>query len=127
MNTKCSDIWSEREADVHLQTCTCMLTCRLSPAERTFVCRMLTSKAFRLQRGGCCSMLVTGSFQPLHQLPSFSSSPRLTHQPLFIALCTPTVDRLQADDPHLCHSFSSVHRLDLSCTQVSHRLGHMST
>lgn len=91
------------------------------------MCRMLTSKAFKLQHGSCCSMLVQGSFQPLHRPPSFSSSPRVTDQPLFIALCTPTVDRLQSDGPHMCHSFSSVHRLDMSCTQVSHRSGLMST
>lgn len=91
------------------------------------MCGMLTSKAFKLHHGGYCSMLVKGSFRSLPQPPSFSSSPRVTDQPLFIALCTPTVNRLQSDDLRLCHSFSSVHRLDMSCTQASHRFGHMST
>uniref|UniRef100_A0A668AQM6 Neuronal PAS domain protein 4 like n=1 Tax=Myripristis murdjan TaxID=586833 RepID=A0A668AQM6_9TELE len=78
-----------------------------SSAERSFVCCMHTSKVFRLQNGSCCSMLVRGSFQPF---------PRL----LFVALCTPTVDRLQStDSTHFCQSFSSVHRLDMTFTQLS--------
>ncbi|XP_048060038.1 neuronal PAS domain-containing protein 4-like isoform X2 [Megalobrama amblycephala] len=73
-------------------------------AERSFVCRMLTSKAFRLQYGSCCSMLVKGRFQ--------SSS-------LFVALCTPTADRLQ--DRQLLHasgSFHTLHRPDMSLTHA---------
>lgn len=87
-------------------------------AERSFVCRLQTSKAFKLQHGGCCSMLVEGSFRSFPQPPAF---PRLADQPLFVALCTPTVDRLQGEHPHSRQGFSSVHRLDMSFTQVSYR------
>lgn len=72
--------------------------------ERSFVCRMLTSKAFRLRCGGGCSMLVTGRFQ--------SSS-------VFVALCTPTADRLQ--DRRLLRasgSFHTLHRPDMSLTHA---------
>uniref|UniRef100_A0A3Q2FFT3 Neuronal PAS domain-containing protein 4-like n=1 Tax=Cyprinodon variegatus TaxID=28743 RepID=A0A3Q2FFT3_CYPVA len=65
-------------------------------SERSFVCCMQTTKAFKLQHGSCCSML-----------------------PLFVALCTPTVNRLTGADSHFCPSFSSTHRLDMSFTQVS--------
>lgn len=80
------------------------------------MCRLQTSKAFK--QGGCCSMLVQGSFRSFPQPPSLS---RVAEQPLFVALCTPTVDRLQSEDPHSCRGFSSVHRLDMRFTQVSHR------
>lgn len=82
-------------------------------AEISFVCRLHTSKAFKLQHGGRCSMLVEGSFR------SFP-------QPLFVALCTPTADRLQSHAPHSCRGFSSVHRLDMSVTQASDRCGQIS-
>uniref|UniRef100_A0A3B4AP83 Uncharacterized protein n=1 Tax=Periophthalmus magnuspinnatus TaxID=409849 RepID=A0A3B4AP83_9GOBI len=67
-------------------------------SERSFVCSMQTSKAFKLQNGGCGSMLV---------------------RPLFVALCTPTVDRLRTDNSQYSHSFTSLHRLDMSFIQVS--------
>lgn len=86
------------------------------------MCCLQTSKAFKLQHGGCCSMLVEGSFRSFPQPPSLS---RFADQPLFVALCTPTVDRLQSDNPR-CHSFSSVHRLDMSFTQVSDRCDYTS-
>lgn len=76
---------------------------------------MQTSKAFKLQHGSCCSMLVTGSFQ------SFPQPCPASTQPLFVALCTPTVNRLRGSDSHLCHSFSSVHALDMTFTQLSDR------
>lgn len=78
-------------------------------SERSFVCCMQTSKAFRLQHGGGCSMLVRGSFQFFPQ--SFSA------EPLFVALCTPTANR----SAHFSQSFSSVHRLDMSFIQTSER------
>lgn len=115
MNTKCHFEAREEPSGTKLAGL-------LSPAERSFVCGMQTSKAFRLQHGSC-SMLVRGRFQPWRQPPS-SCSPCATDQPLFVALCTPTVNRLQGHAPHAphaCHSFSSVHRLDMSCTQASHR------
>ncbi|XP_032409262.1 neuronal PAS domain-containing protein 4-like [Xiphophorus hellerii] len=85
-------------------------------SERSFVCCMLASKAFKLQFGSCCSMLVRGGFQFFPQ-PSSPAAP--TVQPLFVALCTPTVNRLTGADSHFCHSFSSTHRLDMSFTQLS--------
>ncbi|KAI3363048.1 hypothetical protein L3Q82_011708 [Scortum barcoo] len=90
-----------------------------SSSERSFVCCMQTSKAFKLQHGSCCSMLVRGSFQSFpHPGPS-SSSVCPANQPLFVALCTPTADRLTSSESRLCHSFSSVHRLDMTFTQLS--------
>ncbi|XP_040906270.1 neuronal PAS domain-containing protein 4-like [Toxotes jaculatrix] len=90
-----------------------------SSSERSFICCMQTSKAFKLQHGSCCSMLVRGSFQSFPQpCPSSSAAPPAT-EPLFVALCTPTVNRLRSSDSHLCHSFNSVHRLDMTFTQLS--------
>ncbi|KAJ0066702.1 hypothetical protein NL108_002288, partial [Boleophthalmus pectinirostris] len=91
-----------------------------SSPERSFVCSMQTSKAFKLQNGGCGSMLVQGSFL-YFPLPSGvpSSSSRPVTEPLFVALCTPTVDRLRTDNSQFCHSFNTLHRLDMSFNQVS--------
>ncbi|KAM3863017.1 neuronal PAS domain-containing protein 4-like [Diretmus argenteus] len=98
-----------------------------SATERSFVCCMQTSKAFRLQHGSCCSMLIRGSFQRLPQScpassssSSASSSASPTEELLFVALCTPTVNRLRSEDAaHFCQSFSSVHRPDMTFTQLS--------
>ncbi|XP_033835817.1 neuronal PAS domain-containing protein 4-like [Periophthalmus magnuspinnatus] len=91
-----------------------------SSPERSFVCSMQTSKAFKLQNGGCGSMLVRASFQyfPLPSSSSSSSTCPVT-EPLFVALCTPTVDRLRTDNSQYSHSFTSLHRLDMSFIQVS--------
>ncbi|KAM9345450.1 neuronal PAS domain-containing protein 4-like [Symphorus nematophorus] len=90
-----------------------------SSSERSFVCCMQTSKAFKLQHGSCCSMMVRGRFQSLPQPCPFSSCVGPTNQPLFVALCTPTVNRLSSSDSHLCSSFTSIHRLDMTFTQLS--------
>ncbi|XP_076598371.1 neuronal PAS domain-containing protein 4-like [Chaetodon auriga] len=91
-----------------------------STSERSFICCMQTSKAFKLQHGSCCSMMVRGSFQSFPQPRLFpSSSVCPTDQPLFVALCTPTVNRLCSSDSRLRCSFSSVHRLDMTFTQLS--------
>ncbi|XP_042625523.1 neuronal PAS domain-containing protein 4-like [Cyprinus carpio] len=77
-------------------------------AERSFVCRMHTSKAFRLQYGSCCSMLVRGRFQ---------AGPPDTA--LFVALCTPTVDRMK--DSELLRAsacFQTLHRPDMRLTHA---------
>ncbi|KAI4876763.1 hypothetical protein NFI96_017997 [Prochilodus magdalenae] len=73
-------------------------------AGRSFVCHMNTSKAFRLQYGSCCPLLVRGRFQ----------DPQCG---LFVALCAPTVDRLM-DSEHMSYRahFQSTHRLDMSYT-----------
>ncbi|KAM4729184.1 neuronal PAS domain-containing protein 4-like [Anableps anableps] len=85
-------------------------------SERMFICCMQTSKAFKLQHGSCCSILVRGSFQFFSQ-PSSAVSPNT--ETLFVALCTPTVNRLTSADSLFCHSFSSTHKLDMSFTQLS--------
>ncbi|XP_020502666.2 neuronal PAS domain-containing protein 4-like [Labrus bergylta] len=92
-----------------------------SSPERSFVCRMQTSKAFKLQRGGCCSVLVRGRFRSFpHPRPSPSSAaPAPSAQPLFVALCTPTLNRLQSSDSSFSLCFSSVHRADMTFTQLS--------
>lgn len=90
-------------------------------SERSFICCMQTSKAFKLQHGSCCSMMVNGSFRSFSQPCPFSSSVCPTDQPLFVALCTPTVNRVRSSDSHLCRSFSSVHSLDMSFIQLSDR------
>uniref|UniRef100_UPI0037E9A14F neuronal PAS domain-containing protein 4-like n=1 Tax=Semicossyphus pulcher TaxID=241346 RepID=UPI0037E9A14F len=91
-----------------------------SSSERSFICCMQTSKAFKLQRGSCCSMMVRGSFRsfPPPRSPTSSVCPPTT-QPLFVALCTPTVDRLQSSEPRFCLSFSSVHKPDMTFTELS--------
>ncbi|XP_044070780.1 neuronal PAS domain-containing protein 4-like isoform X2 [Siniperca chuatsi] len=88
-------------------------------SERSFICCMQTSKAFKLQHGSCCSMMVRGGFRSFPQPCPSSSSVCPTNQPLFVALCTPTVNRLRSSDSHFCHSFTSVHRLDMTFTQLS--------
>ncbi|KAM9804237.1 neuronal PAS domain-containing protein 4-like [Neosynchiropus ocellatus] len=80
-------------------------------AERSFVCHMQTSRSFRLQQGDCCSMLVRGKFT------SFARSS--VSEPLFVAVCTPTVDRLTPSDSHWGHSFHSLHALDMTFTQLT--------
>ncbi|XP_041865422.1 neuronal PAS domain-containing protein 4-like isoform X2 [Melanotaenia boesemani] len=87
-----------------------------SSSERSFVCCMLSSKVFKLQHGGCCSMLVRGSFQ---FFPQSSPAASLSSEPLFVALCTPTVNRLMSADSHFHSSFNSTHRLDMRFTQLS--------
>ncbi|KAK2824070.1 hypothetical protein Q5P01_021245 [Channa striata] len=88
-------------------------------SERSFICCMQTSKAFKLQHGSCCSMLVRGSFLSFPQpCPSFTAACS-TAEPLFVALCTPTVNRLKSSDSHCCHNFTSIHRLDMTFTHLS--------
>uniref|UniRef100_A0A3B4EG79 PAS domain-containing protein n=1 Tax=Pygocentrus nattereri TaxID=42514 RepID=A0A3B4EG79_PYGNA len=73
---------------------------------RSFVCHMNTSKAFRLQYGSCCPLLVRGHYQdPQHSL--------------FVALCAPTMDRLM-DTERLSFRthFQSVHRADMILMSV---------
>nr|XP_057914144.1 neuronal PAS domain-containing protein 4-like [Doryrhamphus excisus] len=89
-----------------------------SSSERSFICCMQTSRAFKQQHGSC-SMLVRGSFQSFHQPCPFSTV-HPTSEPLFVALCSPTVDRLRDTEYHLCPSFNSVHCLDMSFTMLSH-------
>ncbi|XP_061913577.1 neuronal PAS domain-containing protein 4-like [Entelurus aequoreus] len=83
-------------------------------SERSFVCCMQTSRAFKQQHGSC-SMLVRGSFQSFHQ-----QCPVPNSESLFVALCTPTVDRLRDTESHLCPCFHSKHNLDMSLAQLSH-------
>ncbi|XP_056094766.1 neuronal PAS domain-containing protein 4-like [Rhinichthys klamathensis goyatoka] len=64
--------------------------------ERSLVCRMRSSKAFRL-RHGCGSTLVKGRF---------------LNSCVFVALCSPTADRLQ--DLHTLHTLHTLHRPDMS-------------
>ncbi|XP_056148247.1 neuronal PAS domain-containing protein 4-like [Lampris incognitus] len=93
-----------------------------SSAESSFVCCMQTSKAFRLQHGRYCSVLVQGSFQPLLQ----SSAACPVEERLFVALCSPTVDRLwSAELAHLPTSFGSGHRPDMTFTRVSDSVLHV--
>ncbi|XP_067277366.1 neuronal PAS domain-containing protein 4-like isoform X2 [Pseudorasbora parva] len=70
--------------------------------ERSLVCRMLASKSVRLQSGSGCSMLITGRFRS---------------ECVFVALCTPTADRLQ-DRLHGSGSFHTLHRPDMSLTHA---------
>ncbi|XP_057183536.1 neuronal PAS domain-containing protein 4-like isoform X2 [Triplophysa rosa] len=79
-------------------------------AERSLVCRMVTSKAFRLQYGSSCSVLVRGRFQGGRPNPA-----------LFVALCTPTVNRLRDVDylsDYMC--FQTLHKPDMSFTYAPH-------
>ncbi|XP_077437187.1 neuronal PAS domain-containing protein 4-like [Vanacampus margaritifer] len=90
---------------------------KMSSSERTFVCNMQTSKTFKQQHSSC-SMLVRGSFQSFAE----PSAIRTAGETLFVALCTPTVDRLRGAESHLCPSFDSVHALDMSFTRLSDRV-----
>ncbi|XP_034407394.1 neuronal PAS domain-containing protein 4-like [Cyclopterus lumpus] len=90
-----------------------------SPSERSFICCMQTSKAFKLQHGSCCSMVVKGSFQSFPQPWPASTSVCPASQSLLVALCTPTVNRLQSCVSQSCDGFNSVHRLDMTFTQLS--------
>ncbi|XP_067092930.1 neuronal PAS domain-containing protein 4-like [Osmerus mordax] len=80
-----------------------------SSTERSFMCRMHTSKSFRLQHGSC-SLLVKGRFHPL---PPSS-------QRVFMALCTPTADRQGTSAASRSQNcFTSSHRPDMTFTQLS--------
>ncbi|KAJ8378830.1 hypothetical protein AAFF_G00233990 [Aldrovandia affinis] len=86
-------------------------------AEKGFVCRMQTSKTFRLRHGGNCTMLVTGRFQTLPQ--SSLSDPGAERA--FVALCTPTVNRRRDGDLHcISQHFRSTHHPDMTLTHLSH-------
>uniref|UniRef100_A0A673INF4 Neuronal PAS domain-containing protein 4-like n=1 Tax=Sinocyclocheilus rhinocerous TaxID=307959 RepID=A0A673INF4_9TELE len=77
-------------------------------SERSFVCRMHSSKALRLQYSSCCSMLVRGRFR--------DDPPDAA---LFVALCTPTVNRLK--DSELLRAstcFQTLHRPDMRLTHA---------
>ncbi len=79
--------------------------------ERSLVCRMHSSRALRLQNTGCCSMLVRGRFRP--------------DAALFVALCSPTVDRLK--DSELLRAsacFQTLHRPDMRLTHAPCRYKH---
>ncbi|KAM9727036.1 neuronal PAS domain-containing protein 4-like [Menidia menidia] len=86
-------------------------------SERSFICSLQSSKAFKMQHCSCCSVLIRGSFQFFPQ-PSPAACPN--GEPLFIALCTPTVNRLTVTDSPFCLAFTSTHRPDMSFTQLSH-------
>ncbi|XP_061546214.1 neuronal PAS domain-containing protein 4-like [Phycodurus eques] len=86
-------------------------------SERSFVCSMHTSKTFKPQHNSC-STLVRGSFQSFPEPCPFSPL-GIAGKPLFVALCTPTVDRLRGVELHLCPSFDSMHTLDMSFTWLS--------
>ncbi|XP_035259740.1 neuronal PAS domain-containing protein 4-like isoform X1 [Anguilla anguilla] len=95
--------------------------------EKAFVCRMHTSKSLRVRQGGSCTMLVRGRFQSVPQ--SSAACPDLDRA--FVALCTPTVNRLKDDDLHkLPQSFRTVHRPDMTfmhaCESVPFYLGYSS-
>ncbi|XP_051508313.1 neuronal PAS domain-containing protein 4-like [Myxocyprinus asiaticus] len=95
--------------DIHdVETVKVILREDNTSAERSFVCRMQTSKAFRIQFGSCCSMMVRGRFQ--------AGSPNSS---LFVALCTPTADRLKDSEIHsdsMC--FQTLHTADMSFTNA---------
>ncbi|CAL8300171.1 unnamed protein product [Merluccius merluccius] len=102
----------------HLESDNC------SSTERSFVCCMHTSKAFKLKHGQCCSMLVRGSFQSA-SAASVATESVSKGERVFVALCTPTVDRWHGTEAaHLAPSFSSFHEPDLSFTRVSGSVFH---
>ncbi|XP_061079519.1 neuronal PAS domain-containing protein 4-like [Conger conger] len=95
--------------------------------EKAFVCRMHASKAFRVRQGGSCTVLVRGRFQP----PPPSSAGRPELDGAFVALCTPTVNRLKDDDlRELGQTFRTTHRLDMAvahaCESTPFYLGYSS-
>ncbi|KAJ8393228.1 hypothetical protein AAFF_G00063000 [Aldrovandia affinis] len=85
--------------------------------EREFVCRMHTSKSFRLRQGSTsCSMLVRGHLQTVPQ----SSLPHSDLSQAFVAICTPTADQLCDSNAHAVPGhFHSFHWLDMTFCQVS--------
>ena len=90
--------------------------CSSSP-ERSFMCRMHTSKSFRLQHGSC-SLLVRGRYHPLPPC----SQPGSPDQRVFTALCTPTADHQGSSAASRSHNcFTSSHRPDMTFTQLSDR------
>ncbi|XP_029107435.1 neuronal PAS domain-containing protein 4-like isoform X2 [Scleropages formosus] len=85
--------------------------------ERSFVCRMHTSKAFRLRHGPTCSVLVRGRFRS----PPGSSSPRPAPERAFVALCTPTADRRHDGARRgSAEPFGTLHRADMSFGRAPH-------
>ncbi|KAM9561381.1 neuronal PAS domain-containing protein 4-like isoform 1-T1 [Salvelinus alpinus] len=94
--------------------------------ERSFVCRMHTSKAFRLEYGSCCSIMVRGHYQTVPQSPQSTptSSPDRSQsgppvERVFLALCTPTVNHLGNSTFSSCSSsFTSLHRPDMSFSHL---------
>ncbi|XP_052365871.1 neuronal PAS domain-containing protein 4-like isoform X2 [Oncorhynchus keta] len=97
-----------------------------STAERSFVCQMHTSKAFRQEYGNCCSIMVRGRYQTIPQSPQSTptSSPDRGRsgspvEMVFLALCTPTVNHLGNSIFSSCSSsFTSLHRPDMSFSHL---------
>ncbi|XP_063048119.1 neuronal PAS domain-containing protein 4-like [Engraulis encrasicolus] len=88
--------------------------------EVSFVCQMHTSKAFRLQHGSLCTLLVRGRLQDAGPQGS-----------LFVALCSPTANRLRPSDlPSYTTHFRTIHRPDMSFLHAPYcvlfHLGHTS-
>ncbi|NXE54945.1 NPAS4 protein, partial [Casuarius casuarius] len=81
--------------------------------EVTFVSKMRTSKAFRLQHGGNRAVAVRGRFVALHRAASPPAS-------AFMAFCTPVV-QLPADGDASSQDdlFQSVHALDMMFTDIT--------
>ncbi|KAK6489206.1 neuronal PAS domain-containing protein 4-like [Huso huso] len=83
--------------------------------EPSFICRMHTSKSFRLRHGSSCAVLVRGRFQAVPGTPPSSSSSGA----VFVALCTPTVNRLQHSETHsYVQRFQSQHQPDMTFTDA---------
>ncbi|XP_033861084.3 neuronal PAS domain-containing protein 4-like [Acipenser ruthenus] len=96
-------------AKTHLQSNSSLET------ERSFICRMHTSKSFRLRHGSSCAVLVRGRFQAVPGTPSSSSSSGA----VFVALCTPTVNWLQDSETHsYMQRFQSQHHPDMKFTDI---------
>ncbi|XP_006008839.2 neuronal PAS domain-containing protein 4-like [Latimeria chalumnae] len=95
---------------------------QLGPAtpgtEVSFVCQMLTSKAFRLRYGGNCAVLVKGRFLSIPDVSSSSPSTFLMVT-IFSALCTPIMHWSKEEEGISQPSFQTQHSLDMSFREVS--------
>ncbi|XP_041107386.1 neuronal PAS domain-containing protein 4-like [Polyodon spathula] len=103
-----------KSADLHIAK-THLQSNSLLETERSFVCRMHTSKSFRLRHGSSCAVLVRGRFQALPGTPPSPSSSGA----VFVALCTPTVNWLQDSETHsYLQRFQSHHLPDMKFTDT---------
>ncbi|KAJ8366022.1 hypothetical protein SKAU_G00148530 [Synaphobranchus kaupii] len=101
--------------------------CAAAGAEKAFVCRMHTSKSFRVRQGGSCTVLVRGRFQSIPQ--SSAACPDMDRA--FVGLCTPTVNRLKDGDlQNLSQNFRTVHQHNMTfihaCESAPFYLGYSS-
>uniref|UniRef100_A0A8C5GM24 Neuronal PAS domain-containing protein 4-like n=1 Tax=Gouania willdenowi TaxID=441366 RepID=A0A8C5GM24_GOUWI len=90
-------------------------------SERSFICCMQTSKAFKLLHGSCCSLTVRGSFRSLHQPSTPTEALFTSDETLFLCSVAYFLGH-EAKNVIGRSWYSFVHPEDLMLSADSHRI-----